>query len=95
MELPKVQFIQTNSTGLLNTLESNQSSYDGLIVIFTEKKALVDLLPQTQKYMNLDATFGESVQLLVTNDGKPAERVIISPTGTIDGDFDDVRRIKG
>ncbi|KAG1225044.1 hypothetical protein G6F35_003643 [Rhizopus arrhizus] len=44
--------------------------------------------------MDLDATFGESVQLLITNDGKPAERIIISPTGTIDGDFDDVRRIK-
>ncbi|PHZ10099.1 Zn-dependent exopeptidase [Rhizopus microsporus ATCC 52813] len=44
--------------------------------------------------MDLDSTFGDSVQLLVTHDGKPAERIVVSPTGTIYNDFDDVRRFK-
>lgn len=75
-------------------MESNQANYDGLVVIFTEKKSLINLLPFTQKYMDLDATFGDSVQLLITHDNKPAERIVISPTGTINNDFDDVRRFK-
>lgn len=95
MELPQVEFISKVQDGLLSTLESNQSNYDGLVVIFTEKKALADLLPVAQKYMDLDSTFGDSVQLLVTHDGKPAERIVVSPTGTIYNDFDDVRRFKG
>ncbi|KAI9257872.1 hypothetical protein BY458DRAFT_460611 [Sporodiniella umbellata] len=94
MELPKVEFIQSNNTGLLSTLESNQSNYDGLVVVFTEKKSLIDLLPQVQKHFDLDATFGDAVQLLIPQDGKPAERIIVSPTGTISNDFDDVRRYK-
>lgn len=87
MTLPKLNFI--------NHQDLNTSTFDGTIIIFTDKNALVDLIPSTKKWIELDASFGNSVQLLLPDDRIPSQRVIISPTGTLHNDFDDVRRYKG
>ncbi|KAG2200681.1 hypothetical protein INT47_005837 [Mucor saturninus] len=85
MSLPTLNFI--------NHQDLN-STFDGAIILFTDKNALVDLMPSTKKWIELDADFGNSVQLLLPEDGVPSQRVIISPTGSLHNDFDDVRRYK-
>lgn len=87
MSLPKLNCI--------NHKDISASTFDGAIILFTDKNALIDLIPSTQKWIELDAHFGTSVQLLLPEDGIPSRRVIISPTGSLHQDFDDVRRYKG
>jgi leucyl aminopeptidase len=94
MELPKIELIGENNN-LVETLKSQTSKYDGLIVIFTDKDALIKVIPSAQKYIDLDASFGSSIQLIIPDDAQPAKRILIAPTGTLLNDFDDVRRFKG
>lgn len=94
MDLPKIELISENNN-LVETLKEQTTNYDGLVVIFTDKEALVKVVPSAQKYIDLDATFGESVQLIIPDNAEPAKRVLIAPTGSLYNDFDDARRIKG
>lgn len=89
MSLPKLTFLNHQEKDL------NQSSFDGAIIIFTDKNSLVDVIPSAKRWISLDRTFGESVQLLLPEDRVPAERIVISPTGSLRNDFDDMRRYKG
>lgn len=93
MELPKLNLISSNNN-LVETLESKASNYDGLIVFFTEKEALYKVIPCTKAFSELDATLGESLQLVLPENGQPHKRVLIAPTGTLYNDFDDARRFK-
>ncbi|KAI7890372.1 uncharacterized protein EV154DRAFT_511405 [Mucor mucedo] len=93
MELPKIELVSAK-TNLFETLKTESSNYDGLIVIFTDKQALIDLVPSVKRHMELDATFGSSLQLVLPSTAEPAERILIAPTGSLLNDFDDVRRFK-
>lgn len=93
MNLPAIDLFPQNET-LLNTLQEKSNDYDGLIVIFSDKQSLVELIPSVKHHLALDATFGESVQLLLPQDGIPHQRVLIAPTGSLHNDFDDARRFK-
>lgn len=88
MSLPKLNFISQEDA-------STSTVFDGAIILFSDKNALVDLIPSAKRWSELDASFGDSVQLLVPEDRIPSQRVIISPVGTLHNDFDDVRRYKG
>lgn len=94
MDLPKIELISENNN-IVETLKEQTANYDGLVVIFTDKQALVKVVPSAQKYIDLDASFGESVQMIIPDNAEPAKRVIIAPTGSLYNDFDDARRIKG
>ncbi|KAI8375168.1 hypothetical protein BD560DRAFT_392911 [Blakeslea trispora] len=88
MELPQLELFSQDKTSLSNIA----SNYDGIIVLFTDKEALsqyVDL----QSYSTLDATFGDSVQLVLPSDGVH-KRILIAPTGSLRNDFDDARKFK-
>lgn len=93
MELPKLELVSPK-TSLLETLKVESEKYDGLVVIFTDKQALVELLPSVKRHMDLDATFGSSIRLYLPESGEPSERILIAPTGSLLNDFDDVRRFK-
>ncbi|RCH87043.1 Cytosol aminopeptidase, catalytic domain [Rhizopus stolonifer] len=89
MELPKLELFSEDKV-LLSNIATN---YDGLIVIFTEKEALSQFTG-LQAYSELDAAFGESIQLILPHDQTPHKRILIAPTGSLFNDFDDVRRFK-
>ncbi|KAI9341592.1 hypothetical protein BD770DRAFT_422137 [Pilaira anomala] len=93
MELPKLEFI-SHQNKLVETVQNESSNYDGLIVIFTHKDALVDLIPSVKNHIELDASFGSNIQLILPENGQPAKRILIAPTGTLFHDFDDARRYK-
>ncbi|GAN08030.1 conserved hypothetical protein [Mucor ambiguus] len=95
MELPKLELVSHNNR-LVETLQqqAQNSNYDGLIVIFTDKQALKNVVPSVQKHLELDASFGESLQLILPDDAQPHKRILLAPTGSLYNDFDDVRRFK-
>lgn len=95
MELPKLELVSHNNN-LVETLQqqAQNSSYDGLIIVFTDKQALKHVLPSVQKHLDLDASFGESLQLILPDDAQPHKRILLAPTGSLYNDFDDVRRFK-
>lgn len=51
-------------------------------------------MPSAQTFIERDQDFGSSLQVLVDND-VPGGRLVLAPTGTLDGDFDDARRFTG
>ncbi len=89
MSLPKLNFFDHQDKDL------NTSTFDGAIILFTNKESLIDIIPSAKRWIELDATFGDSVQLILPEDRIPTQRIIISPTGSLHNDFDDVRRYKG
>ncbi|KAF7731607.1 Cytosol aminopeptidase, catalytic domain [Apophysomyces ossiformis] len=91
MALPNLK-IYGKQDNVLSVLEKD--TYDGVIVLFTDKKALVQVVPTAQKWLDLDASFGDAVQLLIPEDAQPGKRVIIAPVGSVRNDFDDVRRFQ-
>jgi leucyl aminopeptidase len=93
MELPTIE-LHSQTESLLNTLQETSANYDGLIIVFSDKQSLVELVPSVKHHFALDATFGESVQLLLPQDAIPHQRVLIAPTGSLHNDFDDARRFK-
>lgn len=93
MELPKLELVSHNNK-LVETLQQSKTDYDGLIVVFTDKNSLKNVVPSIQKHVELDATFGESLQLILPDDAQPHKRILLAPTGSLYNDFDDVRRFK-
>jgi leucyl aminopeptidase len=89
LPLPAIQ-LHTASADSLKSL----SGYDGLIVVFTKKESLKPVMPSAQTFIERDQDFGSSLQVLVDND-VPGGRLVLAPTGTLDGDFDDARRFTG
>ncbi|KAI8970779.1 hypothetical protein BDB01DRAFT_839886 [Pilobolus umbonatus] len=90
MDLPDLRFYASDDVVSVYT----ESEYDGLILFFSDKQDLVSKIPSVSKHFALDATFGDSIQLVIPDDGLPAERVLIVPTGSLDNDFDDARRFR-
>ncbi|KAJ3022777.1 hypothetical protein HKX48_005253 [Thoreauomyces humboldtii] len=77
---------------------SAQSPYDGLLVIFsaigsitTQSNALRSLAPAVLALTKADASAATTVAFLAHGDA-PGSRVVLSPTGNLRGDVDDVRR---
>ncbi|OBZ87341.1 putative aminopeptidase W07G4.4 [Choanephora cucurbitarum] len=64
----------------------------GLIVLFTDKEALSQYI-DLQSYSALDASFGDSIQLVLPSNAVH-KRILIAPTGSLTNDFDDARRFK-
>lgn len=91
MELPQLEIHNATNDNLRNLGQQ----HDGTVVIFTDKKALASIVPSAQAYIDLDASFGDAVQLLVPENKVPSDRVIIAPTGSLRNDFDDARRFRG
>ncbi|KAI7865868.1 hypothetical protein BDF14DRAFT_1744011 [Spinellus fusiger] len=92
MALPHVRLFKENS--LQSVLTAN-SYFDGVIVFFSDKKALFESVPSTQAIADLDPTFGDELQVVIPHDAKPSKRVLIVPVGSLNNDFDDVRRYRG
>ncbi|KAI9311182.1 hypothetical protein BX666DRAFT_1998697 [Dichotomocladium elegans] len=92
MELPEIRIhTGSNPKELLSSTDITQS-YDGTVVFFTDKKNLAGVVPTAETYLAADAAFGDAMQLLISSEGMG--RVLIVPTGSIQNDFDDVRRFK-
>ena len=97
MELPKLNIFtkQPDSKQFLASQDLN-GQYDGTIVFFSDKKALTDVIPAAQIYADMDKTFGDSTQVIVVPENQGAtKRIVVAPLGSINNDFDDVRRYKG
>ncbi|CCQ09826.1 peptidase M17, leucyl aminopeptidase [Pseudoalteromonas luteoviolacea B = ATCC 29581] len=69
------------------------SQADALIVICANSASLNDELNAiVQPYLNVDARINTKVSLLV-HEKVPGKRLILAPTGPLNRDFDDVRRV--
>ncbi|KAG2174004.1 hypothetical protein INT44_000118 [Umbelopsis vinacea] len=86
LPLPSIQ-LHAGSADSLKSL----SDYDGTIVVFTDKSAIKSVMPSAAAFIEKDQEFGSEVQVLIESE-VPGGRVILAPTGTLDGDFDDARR---
>lgn len=87
LDLPRIAFVDPSHAPAL----TGPSNYDAAIVFYSDKSALAKIAPFTQSYFDLDAQFGESLQLLVHDN----TRVLVAPLGSLHSDVDDVRRFKG
>ncbi|KAI9496457.1 hypothetical protein BDB00DRAFT_808934 [Zychaea mexicana] len=95
MELPQLNIYTQNDPKQFLASEDLKGQYDGTIVFFSDKKALTTVIPAAQVYADMDEHFGESIQLIVVSDNQgPSKRVVVAPVGSINNDFDDVRRFK-
>ncbi|KAI8143819.1 hypothetical protein BJV82DRAFT_86061 [Fennellomyces sp. T-0311] len=95
MELPQLKVFPTSDPSQLLASQDLNGQYDGTIVFFSDKKALTTLVPAAQIYADMDQTFGESIQVIVVPENQgPGKRIVIAPVGSINNDFDDVRRFK-
>ncbi|KAI9253845.1 hypothetical protein BDA99DRAFT_486094 [Phascolomyces articulosus] len=95
MELPKLNILAQSDPKQLLASQDLNGQYDGTIVFFSDKKALTSLIPAAQIYADMDQTFGESIQVIVVPENQgPSKRIVIAPLGSINNDFDDVRRYK-
>ncbi|KAG2234932.1 hypothetical protein BDF21DRAFT_444238 [Thamnidium elegans] len=93
MELPKIELI-SHKNNLVEIVKSQSTNYDGLIVIFTDKSSLANLVPSVKTHLELDASFGSNIQLILPESGQPCRRILIAPTGSLYHDYDDARRFK-
>ncbi|KAL0079637.1 hypothetical protein J3Q64DRAFT_1663688 [Phycomyces blakesleeanus] len=91
MALPQLHVF--NNASLTEVTEQN-TFFDGVIVLYSDKKALFNIVPCAQAMADLDATFGESLQVIIPQDAQPSKRVLLAPVGSVSNDFDDVRRFK-
>ncbi|ORX62669.1 Zn-dependent exopeptidase [Hesseltinella vesiculosa] len=91
LALPRVQLISSQGSDALAT---QASQHDSVIVFFTDKAKLVDLVPSLQAYAAADKAFGSSIQVVCPLDQKPHSRLLLVPTGTLTDDVDDPRRFK-
>lgn len=89
LPLPSIQLHAVSADSL-----KSLSDYDGTIVVFTDKSALKSVMPSAASFIEKDQEFGSEVQVLVESE-VPGGRVILAPTGSLDGDFDDSRRFTG
>ncbi|KAJ3278455.1 Cytosol aminopeptidase, catalytic domain [Borealophlyctis nickersoniae] len=84
------------SSALASTL-AQKHSYDALLVVYsklahvTGQAALSAYAPTITSHSKVDASLGSTVSLIPTPDA-PGGRLILSPTGNLLGDSDDVRR---
>lgn len=86
LSLPDIKLHSVSADSL-----KSLSEYDGVIAIFTEKEALKSLMPSAQSFIEKDQDFGSSLQVLIDSN-VPGGRILLAPTGSLDGDFDDARR---
>ncbi|KAI8338625.1 hypothetical protein BC941DRAFT_423409 [Chlamydoabsidia padenii] len=93
MSLPQLQVIDTNDN-LNSSLDAHNSNYDGLVILFSDKTKLAHIVPSVQTYLDLDQSFGKTIQVICPVDQKPFSRVLIAPVGIITSDVDDARRFK-
>jgi leucyl aminopeptidase len=89
LPLPTIQLHAGSAESL-----KNLSEYDGTIVVFTDKSAIKSVMPSAASFIEKDQEFGSEVQVLIESQ-VPGGRVILAPTGSLDGDFDDSRRFAG
>ncbi|KAI8066591.1 hypothetical protein BC940DRAFT_320008 [Gongronella butleri] len=91
LSLPQIDIVAGQAS---TALASQASQHDGVVIVFTNKSKLVDLLPCAQAYTEADNAFGSSIQLVCPLDKSPHARVLLVPTGTLNSDVDDPRRFK-
>ncbi|KAL1919642.1 uncharacterized protein VTP21DRAFT_1573 [Calcarisporiella thermophila] len=89
MSLPTIKFLDAITT-------NTQAPYDGLLILFTDASRLsgVQYLSASttlSKHAKHDAAFGKEV-LFVADDAFPGGRAVLSGTGGLEGDVDDVRK---
>jgi hypothetical protein len=94
MSLPQLNVIDIKDN-LAAALDVNSTHYDGLVVLFADKTKLAQVVPSVKTYLELDQSFGKSMQVICPADQKPFPRILIAPLGTISSDVDDARRFKG
>lgn len=93
MELPQLAIHA--SAGPAKLLNDISTEYDGTVIFFADKKSLEPIFPCVKAHLAADAAFGDALQLVVPESKVPSERVLLAPLGSINSDFDDVRRFKG
>ncbi|KAI9016329.1 hypothetical protein CLU79DRAFT_819985 [Phycomyces nitens] len=91
MALPQLHVF--NRASLTEVTDQN-AFFDGVIVFYSDKQTVFDIVPCAQSMADLDATFGESIQVIIPQDAQPAKRVLLAPVGSVSNDFDDVRRFR-
>ncbi|CDS11021.1 hypothetical protein LRAMOSA03285 [Lichtheimia ramosa] len=92
MELPQLAIhASAEPAKLLNDISTE---YDGTVIFFADKKSLEPIVPCVKAHLAADAAFGDALQLVVPESKVPSERVLLAPLGSINNDFDDVRRFK-
>jgi len=79
-----------------NLAASSTSNYDALVVVATQLPELTGALgnlatKNLQAFQEVNKNFDGEVTVVVSDD-VPGKRLIYSPTGPVDRDFDDVRR---
>jgi hypothetical protein len=79
----------------MSTVDANKKDYDGLVILFSDKNKLIPLVPGFQPYMDLDESFGKTLQLVCLQDQASFSRILIAPVGSLSSDVDDARRFKG
>ncbi|CAF3982809.1 unnamed protein product, partial [Rotaria sp. Silwood2] len=80
---------------LVKNLSSSLKDYDALVVVATQLDEITEFLDSSvtkdlQSFSQLNNNFNNEVTLIM-NESVPGKRLIYSPTGSIDRDFDDVR----
>ncbi|SAM05852.1 hypothetical protein [Absidia glauca] len=93
MSLPQLNVIDIKDN-LASALDVNSSNYDSLVVLFADKTKLAQVVPSVKTYLELDQSFGKSMQVICPADQKPFPRILVAPLGTISSDVDDARRFK-
>ncbi|KAI8098450.1 uncharacterized protein BX664DRAFT_287936 [Halteromyces radiatus] len=93
MVLPQLNIIDTKNN-LTEVLNINTTNYDSLVILFSEKSKLPKVIPSLQHYLELDQSFGKTIQVICPQDQKPFSRLLLVPTGSISSDIDDARRFK-
>ncbi|CAF3419152.1 unnamed protein product [Rotaria sp. Silwood1] len=81
---------------LVKNLSSPLTDYDALVIVATQLDEITEFVDSSmtkdlQSFIQLNNNFNNEVTLVI-NENAPGKRLIYSPTGPINRDFDDVRR---
>lgn len=83
-------------TPLTSTIDVKEGQYDGVVVVghaetpFTGP--LQSLYPEIKTYLEVDKAASKSEVAVIVSNSIPSKRLIFSPTGPLNRDYDDVRR---
>lgn len=94
MAVPPLSILQFDNE-LMTTVDTNKKDYDGLVILFSDRNKLIPMVPSLQPHMDLDESFGKTLQLICPYDQAPFSRILLAPVGSLSSDVDDARRFKG
>ncbi|KAI1720776.1 cytosol aminopeptidase family, catalytic domain-containing protein [Ditylenchus destructor] len=96
----QASIVQSGLVKLVSASSVNDTNFDGVLVIseslntLSKYPALKDLHQPIENYSKLHQNFEGGQVSLIPHDAVHSKRVIYSSTGSVTGDFDDVRKFK-